>query len=241
MTTPGVYIADLTLAEGSWQMRMDIVAGDSEGTVEFTEVVGGTPMSQPVVRVDTADPGRQGSTVAESSVFEAPAQPVDGPETDIDVRVEALVRDAVAPLVIEYGVVTGVTDATVSISALSDGSEDPWPCGADGVGRGRLPGCPRVPRWWCLGGKRRYGRTGRGHRHIRREPAVAPLHHRGRIAQDQGRQRRSDPRGNTDRLASLPSSAGPARRRRCPLRPRSRMGATCSCRSPPRVPRSVSR
>ena len=122
MTTLGVYIADLTLAEGSWQMSIDIVTGDSEGTIEFTEVVRGTPMAQPMVRVDTANPGRQGDVVAQSSVFQPPAAPVDGPVTDIDLRVEALVRDAVAPLLIEYGVVTGVTDAMVSISALSEGS-----------------------------------------------------------------------------------------------------------------------
>ncbi|HWL49435.1 MAG TPA: hypothetical protein VNT92_06120 [Acidimicrobiia bacterium] len=142
MTTPGVYIADLTLAEGSWRVRMDLVVDDSEGTVEFTEVVGGTPMSQPVVRVDTADPGRQGSIVAESSVFEGPAQAVAGAESDVDVRVEALVRDAVAPLVVEYGVVTGFPDATVSISALSDGSEALGPVAltesAEGVFQGVL-------------------------------------------------------------------------------------------------------
>jgi hypothetical protein len=142
MTTPGVYIADLTLAEGSWRVRMDLVVDDSEGTVEFTEVVGGTPMSGPVVRVDTDDPGRQGSTVAESSVFEGPAQAAAGAESDVDVRVEALVRDAVAPLVVEYGVVTGVADVTVSISARSDGAEEVGPVAlmesAEGVFQGVL-------------------------------------------------------------------------------------------------------
>ena len=142
MTTPGVYIADLTLAAGSWRVRMNIEAGDSEGSVEFTEVVGDQPMSQPVVRVDTADPGRQGSTVSESSVFAPPASTADGPPTDIDVRVEALVRDAVAPLVVEYGVVTGVADATVSITALSEGSQELGPVAltesAEGVFQGVL-------------------------------------------------------------------------------------------------------
>jgi len=142
MTTPGVYIADLTLAEGSWLVGIDIVTGDSEGTIEFTEVVGGTPLSQPVVRVDTADPGRQGDVVAQSSAFEPPAAPTDGPVTDIDVRVEALVRDAVAPLLIEYGVVTGVTEAMVSISALSEGSGSLGPVAltesAEGVFQGVL-------------------------------------------------------------------------------------------------------
>jgi hypothetical protein len=141
MTTPGVYIADLTLAEGSWRVRMDILVDDSEGTVEFTEVVGGTPMSQPVVRVDTADPGRQGSTVAESSVFEGPAQPAAA-ESDVDVRVEALVRDAVAPLIVEYGVVTGFADVKVSISARSDGATEVGPVAlmesAEGVFQGVL-------------------------------------------------------------------------------------------------------
>ncbi len=142
MTTPGVYIADLTLAEGSWQMSIDIVTGDSEGTIEFTEVVSGTPMAQPVVRVDTADPGREGDVVAQSSVFQPSAAPADGPVTDIDLRVEALVRDAVAPLLIEYGVATGVTDAIVSISALSEGSQvlGPLPLtqSADGIFEGVL-------------------------------------------------------------------------------------------------------
>jgi hypothetical protein len=142
MTTPGVYIADLTLAEGSWRVRMDIVVDDSEGTVEFTEMVGGTKTSQPVVRVDTADPERQGSTVAESSVFEEPARPAAGAESDVDVRVEALVRDAVAPLVVEYGVVTEVAEANVSISALSDGAEPLGPIAltesAEGVFQGVL-------------------------------------------------------------------------------------------------------
>jgi YtkA-like len=142
MTTPGVYIADLTLAEGSWQVGIDIVTGDSEGTIEFTEVVGSTPMSQPVVRVDTAEPGRQGEVVAQSSVFEPAAAPAGVPVTDIDVRVEALVRDAVAPLLVEYGVVTGVTDAMVSISALSEGSPALGPVAltetADGVFQGVL-------------------------------------------------------------------------------------------------------
>jgi len=142
MTTPGVYIADLTLAEGSWRVRMDIVVDDSEGTVEFTEMVGGTTTSEPVVRVDTADPERQGSTVAESSVFEGPAPPAAGAESDVDVRVEALVRDAVAPLVVEYGVVTEITEANVSISALSDGAEPLGPIAltesAEGVFQGVL-------------------------------------------------------------------------------------------------------
>jgi len=141
MTTPGVYIADLTLAQGSWRVRMDIVVDDSEGAVEFTEMVA-TTMSEPVVRVDTADPERQGSTVAESSVFEGPARTAGGAESDVHVRVEALVRDAVAPLVVEYGVVTGVTGANVSISALSDGAEPLGPIAltesAEGVFQGVL-------------------------------------------------------------------------------------------------------
>ncbi len=61
---------------------------------------------------------------------------------DVDVRVEALVRDAVAPLVVEYGVVTGVADATVSITALSEGSEELGPVAltesAEGVFQGVL-------------------------------------------------------------------------------------------------------
>jgi hypothetical protein len=122
MTTPDVYIADLSLAEGSWRVTVDVVTDDSEGSVEFTEVVGETPLAQPVVRVDTAEPDRQGETVVESSVFQPPESPANDPETDVEMRVEALVREAVAPLVVEYGVVTGVADAGVSMSALSDGS-----------------------------------------------------------------------------------------------------------------------
>ena len=120
-TTPGVYIADLTLKPGPWRVTVDIETDDTEGSVEFTEEVGEMPLTRPVVRVDTADPDRQGQVVTDSAVFAPPDPPQVG-ETDLELRVEALVRDAVAPLVVEYGVVTGSVGGTVSISALSDRS-----------------------------------------------------------------------------------------------------------------------
>lgn len=145
MTTPGVHIADLRLDDGSWRVTVDVVFDDGEGSVEFSEVVEGTSMTQPVVRVDTADPDRQGETVAESAVFQAPAAPADGQIDDVEVRVEALVRDAVAPLVVEYGVVTGAPDGGASLSALSDSSVVVGPIALTEVAPGVFHGVIEYP------------------------------------------------------------------------------------------------
>jgi len=136
-TTPGVYITDLTLDPGSWRVVVDIEAPEDEGSVEFSEDVGDTALTEPVVRVDTANPERQGKAVeAGSSVLQSPTPP-PAAETSIPLRVEALVRDAVAPLIIEYGVVTDVLDATVLISARAENSvvlgPMPLTSGAPGV------------------------------------------------------------------------------------------------------------
>ncbi|MGH8951671.1 MAG: hypothetical protein ACRDX9_09620 [Acidimicrobiia bacterium] len=119
-TTPGVYIADLTLEPGSWRVTVGVEGDDAEGTVEFSEEVGDTALVRPVVRVDTADPDRQGSVVTDSSVFGPPPSSAPETETELDVRVEALVRDPVAPLIVEYGVIPGATEGEVSLSAVSD-------------------------------------------------------------------------------------------------------------------------
>ena len=119
-TTSGVYIGDLSLEPGSWRVTVGIESDDAEGSVEFSEEVGDSALDRPVVRVDTADPGRQGSVATDSSVFGASTSTASEAETGLEVRVEALVRDAVAPLIVEYGVVSGATDGEVSLSAVSD-------------------------------------------------------------------------------------------------------------------------
>ncbi|MGH8915917.1 MAG: hypothetical protein ACRDZM_15560 [Acidimicrobiia bacterium] len=117
-TTPGVYIADLTLDPGSWRVVVAVDGPDAEGSVEFSEEVGSSPITIPVVRVDSAGPDRQGQPVVDSSVFEKTGES-PGAKASTSMRVEALVRDAVAPLVVEYGVIADVTDAEVSVTARS--------------------------------------------------------------------------------------------------------------------------
>ena len=143
-TTPGVYIADLTLDSGSWRVVVGVEAPEGEGSVEFTEEVSESALTEPVVRVDTANPDRQGEVVdAGSSVFAVAAPPAA--VTTIDLRVEALVRDAVAPLIIEYGVVTEFLDATVLINATSEDSVVVGPIALTAMAPGVFSGVVEYP------------------------------------------------------------------------------------------------
>jgi len=144
-TTPGVYIADLTLEPGSWRVTVGVESDDAEGSVEFSEEVGDTVLDQPVVRVDTADPDRQGSIVTDSSVFGSPPSPAPEAESGLDIRVEALVRDAVAPLIVEYGVVPGATDGEVTLSAMSDRAVTVGPVSLDERAPGVFSGTVEYP------------------------------------------------------------------------------------------------
>ncbi len=149
-TTPGVYIADLTLEPGSWRVTVGIEIDGAQGSVAFGEEVGGSPIIQPVVRVDTAHPDRQGGEAVDSSVFGSPDSPASSAATGLEIRVEALVRDAVAPLIVEYGVVTDAVDAAVSLSAMSDRSVAVGPISLDelipGVYQGRIE-YPEAGTW----------------------------------------------------------------------------------------------
>ena len=144
-TTPGTYIADLTLEPGLWRVMVTVDSPDAEGLVEFTEEVGETPLAQPLVVVDTADPDRQGKAVTGPSVLETPGDPVQSEGTAFDLRVEALVRDAVAPLVIEYGVVTPSSGGSVLISALSDRSSSLGPISLSEIAPGMFQGVVEYP------------------------------------------------------------------------------------------------
>lgn len=152
-TTPGTYIADLTLEPGSWRVTVGIEIDGARGSVEFGEDVGGSPVVPPVVRVDTAHPDRQGGEFAASSVFRSSDSPASSTATSLEIRVEALVRDAVAPLVVEYGVVSDAVDAAVSLSAMSDRSLTVGPVSLDeiapGVYRG-VVGYPKGGTWDVL-------------------------------------------------------------------------------------------
>jgi hypothetical protein len=149
-TTPGTYIADLTLEPGAWRVTVTVVSPDAEGFVEFTEEVGETSLAQPQVVVDTADPDRQGKVVTGPSLLEAPGAPEPPDGTALGLRVEALVRDAVAPLVVEYGLVTPSSGGSVSISAVSDRSSSVGPVSlseiAPGVFHG-VVGYPEAGSW----------------------------------------------------------------------------------------------
>jgi hypothetical protein len=144
-TTPGTYIADLTLEPGLWRVMVTVDSPDADGVVEFTEEVGETPLTQPLVVVDTADPDRQGKVVTGPSVLEPPGDSVQSEGTAFDLRVEALVRDAVAPLVIEYGVVTPSSGGSVSISALSDRSSSLGPIPLSEIAPGVFHGVVEYP------------------------------------------------------------------------------------------------
>ena len=144
-TTPGTYIADLTLEPGAWRVLVSVASPDAEGFVEFTEEVGEAPLAQPLVVVDTADPDRQGNVVTGPSVLEAPGDPEQSEGPGPGLRVEALVRDAGAPLVVEYGLVTSSSGGSVSISALSDRSSSLGPVPMSEISPGVFHGVVEYP------------------------------------------------------------------------------------------------
>ncbi|MGH8874986.1 MAG: hypothetical protein ACRDVM_07030, partial [Acidimicrobiia bacterium] len=99
-TTPGVYVGELTFPdEGGGQMAIRFDHPDFSGSVDFPEPLD-MALGSVVVRVDTLDPSRVGSIVEQPS--ETSSAPPVG--TGLEVRVEALVRDAVRPLEIAYAV-----------------------------------------------------------------------------------------------------------------------------------------
>lgn len=123
-TVDGVYIADLSLpSPGTWRVEVTIDHPETAGVVSFDEVNGPAPAVEPVVRVDTARPERQGTPVgSESAVFPDVPETASGGEGP-PLRVEALVREAVAPLIVEYGVAVEGEASTIAIEAVSEAGE----------------------------------------------------------------------------------------------------------------------
>lgn len=139
-TTAGVYTAELELpTAGDWTITIQIEAAETSGSVSFVEKVGATWIDAPIVRVDTENPDRQNTAVgADSAVFGGSTGGATTTSSE-EVRVEALVRDAVAPLSIDYGVEAPAAQ-TAAISATSGQGDSIGPAPLDRRGDGRFVG-----------------------------------------------------------------------------------------------------
>jgi len=144
-TVEGVYIADFDLTEpGTWEITVDVDGDDSTGSVTFIEEVGAVWIDTPFVRVDTARPERQGLLVGDqSAVFASEAEPaaVTGAQGLV---IEALVRDAIRPLAVEYGVLSPGSEV-VELSASVDGGQGLGPITLVSVGGSRFIGRVEFP------------------------------------------------------------------------------------------------